>query len=425
MKVKISEAQLRNLLITEEENAAYSRNKANGENMNKIWSVIDRKQEELYDEVFGELSDKVYDIALAKSEAMFSVKGITFRDSITRNMFSAGNSKLPPNVLVVNMSSALMCPAYYLGVCKIMNGYCYAQRDENQYSRLDMGSVLRNNWERDILHTQMLQQYESGNKKPMKDFFKLVELYIQLGNAYAMNSYRQEVEKLKYHYGRELSSAELKTLYDQQWKYRISDIRLNESGDFHCQLAVDLWAKFAKKMRLKYGITTHAYTARDLDFSKASKNIVMNYSHPGDERLRGDADKVRMFRAVSAEFLNSLKGGDEIGSNGQPILGRMKDGTYFYKCKCERDEKACSRCGVCFRRNETGKPYTIFVKYHGFKNASGLKNLFKYDEISSVMEKLVAHGWVTEKEYETFMSRGHQKFLKNNDKNIEKQREKN
>lgn len=418
MKVKLTQEQYNNLVILEAENVAFNRNSAKMPNLKAIWAVIDKKQQKLYDEVFGELSDQVYDITQEKAEQMHKLKPNANFMNVPKNMFSAGNDKLPSSVLVVNMSSALMCPSFYLGICTITNGACYAQRDENQYSRTNNGSVLKNNWERDLLNTQMLQQYANGNKQPMRDFFSLVETYIQLGNAYAENLFRDEVEKMKYKLGRELTDEELNILKIQQSDTKITDIRLNEAGDFQCQLAVDLWAKFARKMKKKYGINTHAYTARNLDFSKASNDIAINYSHQG---VNPRGNNPRMFKAISDKKYNGLKGGEGV-KNKQPILGKDENGNYFYKCPCSNKETKCDRCGVCFAKNETGVPYIIYVKYHGAVAANGLKNLFKNDEVDGVIEKLYKNGWITQDEYESRHSNDTQTRLNNYSQKITQQR---
>ena len=395
MKLKITEKQYDNLIIAEAKNDAFNRQKAKAKNLKQIWKAIDMKQKQLYREVFGDLSEKMYDITVAKEKKMKSLKPKGDFLKIPNNMFSAGNDKLPASVLIVNMSSALMCPSYYLGVCQITNGACYAMRDENQYSRTDVGSVLNNNWQRDLMHTQMLQQYQHGNKKPMRTFFKILETYIQLGNAYSENLYRKEVENMEYKFGRKLTQEEKNLLRVQQSDNKITDIRLNESGDFHCQLAVDLWAKFARKIKKKYGINTHAYTARNLDYSNASQDISINYSHLGDGNARGDLP--RRFKAVTDKVFNALEGGDKV-KNQQPILGQKPDGEFFYKCPCSNKSTKCDRCGVCFAPNKTGTPYTIYVKYHGAVAANGLKNLFTTKEINDVINKLKLNGWVTDNE---------------------------
>lgn len=412
MKVNITANQYNNLIISEAENFAYNRNNANEPNLKAIWHAIDRKQKILQDEVFGELSEKIYDITVEKAKSM----GKEFME-VPKNICNAGNDKLPSSVLIINMSSSLMCPSYYLGICTITNGACYAQRAENQYSAKDKSSVLSNRWKTDLMHTQMLQQYQHGNKKPMKDYFNLIETYIQLGNAYSENLYKKEYQKMQMRLGRELTPEEKNFLRIQQSENKITDIRLNETGDFQCQLAVNLWGKFADKIKKKYGINTHAYTARNLDFSNVSKSIAINPSHEGINL--GDA-KPRMFKAVGDKFYDSLEGGDKV-ENRQPVLG-VVNGKYFYKCPCSRGETHCDMCGVCFDKNKTGKPYTIYVKYHGLVAANGFKNLFKKDEVEKVIEKLHENGWITEKEYQSYISPKNQNFLDSISKKIDKQR---
>ena len=412
MKVNITANQYNNLIISEAENFAYNRNNANEPNLKAIWHAIDRKQKILQDEVFGELSEKIYDITVEKAKSM----GKEFME-VPKNICNAGNDKLPSSVLIINMSSSLMCPSYYLGICTITNGACYAQRAENQYSAKDKSSVLSNRWKTDLMHTQMLQQYQHGNKKPMKDYFNLIETYIQLGNAYSENLYKKEYQKMQMRLGRELTPEEKNFLRIQQSENKITDIRLNETGDFQCQLAVNLWGKFADKIKKKYGINTHAYTARNLDFSNVSKSIAINPSHEGINL--GDAEP-RMFKAVGDKFYDSLEGGDQV-KNRQPVLG-MVNGKYFYKCPCSRGETHCDMCGVCFDKNKTGKPYTIYVKYHGLVAANGFKNLFKKDEVEKVIEKLHENGWITEKEYQSYTSPKNQNFLDSISKKIDKQR---
>ena len=412
MKVNITANQYNNLIISEAENVAYNRNNANEPNLKAIWDAIDRKQKILQDEVFGELSEKIYDITVEKAKSM----GEEFME-VPKNICNAGNDKLPSSVLIINMSSSLMCPSYYLGICTITNGACYAQRAENQYSAKDKSSVLTNRWKTDLMHTQMLQQYQHGNKKPMKDYFNLIETYIQLGNAYSENLYKKEYQKMQVRLGRELTPEEKNFLRIQQSENKITDIRINETGDFQCQLAVNLWGKFADKIKKKYGINTHTYTARNLDFSNVSKSMAINPSHEGINL--GNAEP-RMFKAVGDKFYNNLEGGDQV-KNRQPVLG-VVNGKYFYKCPCSRGETHCDMCGVCFDKNKTGKPYTIYVKYHGLVAANGFKNLFKKDEVENVIKKLHENGWITEKEYQSYISPKNQNFLDSISKKIDKQR---
>ena len=401
VKIRINESQYNMLLLSEENNNAFDRKKVNGDNMKAIWAEIDRKQKELHNNLFGELSDKLYDITIEKAKAM----GDKYL-RVPNTICTAGNDKLPENVLIINMSSSLMCPSFYLGLCTIKNGACYAQRDENRLTN----TVTPNRWQTDLMHTQMLQQYKSGNKNAFRIYFGLIEKYIQLANAYSENLYKKELARINRQYlklyKREMTENEKNVLKIQYMKHKISDVRLNETGDFQCQLAVDLWTKFAMKIKKKYNINTHAYTARNLDFSNASKHMAINPSHKG---INVGSYNTRMFKAVDNSKFNSLEW-CELNGN-QPILKVDDKGVYYYKCPCDNNNTKCDECGVCFAKNETGKPYTIFVKYHGITAANGLKSLFKKDEVSNVIERLYANGWITDDEYENYNSEANQSHL--------------
>jgi hypothetical protein len=406
--------------LVEDANPAYSRGKGNAANIKEIWAAIDRKQKELYDYVFGDLSDQLYDITAEKARVMRQSFGKDYDFvQIPNTICSAGNEKLPSNVLIINMSSSLMCPSYYLGTCTIKNCACYAQRAENQYSGIDQESVLTNRWKTDIMHTQMLQQYEHGNKVPMKKFFSLVETYIQLGNAYSKNILKDAIAKLEKKLRRPLTKSELDLLRAEHDAYRITDVRLNETGDFHCQLAVQLWDKFAQKIKKKYGIRTHAYTARHLDFSNVAKNIAINASNKGVQL--GDEVKSRHFFAVAKDVYDQIPD-IELTEDSQPILNKKYKNKWYYKCPCGQGEVKCDLCGVCFNPNLTGKEYTIFVEYHGLKNARGFKHLFTNSEVEGVMERLRQNGWITDEEYAHYKSPGQQQKLDTTSQTIMKQR---
>lgn len=403
MNIIINEDQLNRLLLNEEDNEAYTRHQDMPDNLKKIWAVIAEKQKKLEEALYGSLSEKIYDITQEKINAM----GGKYK-RLPSIMFKAGNDKLPKSVLFVNMSSSLMCPSYFLGLCNITKGQCYAQSAENRHTN----TVLPIRWKTDIMYTQMLQQYQHGNKDPMKQYFNLVETYIQLGNAYSKNIIRQQAQKMVKKFGRPLKEWEKEFLNIQWNEYRITDVRLNETGDFHCQLAVDLWDKFAGKIKRKYGINTHAYTSRLLDFSNV-KNMAVNTSRT--DANTGDNPK-RIFKAVSDEVYESLNGGDEV-VNRQPVLG-YNGSKWFYKCPCTEGNSACEDCGVCFDRNKTGKPYTIYVRYHGVKNANGLKNLFTTTEVENVIKGMERNGWISDEENKVFNKRGVKKSLKDYDKGV-------
>lgn len=417
LKYLVKEAILES--INEESNPVYN-GKIKADNVNHIWEVIKKKQEELYKYVFGELSEKIYDITEEKAKIMFKTMGKKYDfKQIPDRICTAGNSKLPSNVLIINMSSSLMCPSYYLGICTIENCACYAQRDENQYSGTDKEGVLTNRWKLDLMHTQMLQQFQHGNKTPLKKYFNLIELYIQLGNAYSSNLLKDSIKKQEYKLGRSLNKVEIETLKREHEKYKITDVRLNETGDFHCQTAVKIWNDFATKIKKKYGIRTHAYTARHLDFSDVSKNMAINASNKG-VRL-GEEVKPRFFIAVKEKEYDKIPE-VKIGENFQPIL-KIYNNKYYYKCPCGKDDTKCDLCGVCFSPNLTGKEYVIYARYHA-KSAKGYKHLFTNKEIKGVMNKLNKNGWVTDDEFRRYNSSGNQRRLDDTSKNILAQRSK-
>lgn len=401
----MTDFNLLNILL-EERNPAFTRDELTRE----VWDAIDEKQKQLQKDVFGALGDELLDITKEKAEVM-GYEHLT----VPRTICGAGNGKLPANVLIVNMSSSLMCPSFYFGICTIKNGACYAQRDEN---RLTV-NVLPNRWQTDLMHTQMLQQYKNGNKKPMDDYFSLIEMYINVANAYCKRSIKKDLENLKQKKakkGKELTQEEREKIISKYEKYKITDVRLNETGDFQCQLAVDLWTDFAKKIQKRYGIKTHAYTARNLDFSRASQVMAVNASHGGIEL--GDVDE-RKYKAVDDKIYNSLKGGDKV-VDGQPVLGvrGKKNKIYYYKCPCSDGLSACGDCRVCYDRNKTGVPYTIYVRYHGITAAKGLKKLFTKEEIQRVVEKLYANGWMTDDEYRSWSRKKNQERLDTLSRNI-------
>ena len=78
--------------------------------------------------------------------------------------------------------------------------------------------------------------------------------------------------------------------------------------------------------------------------------------------------------------------------------------TWYFKCRCSKQSEECGNCGVCYRRNRTGKPYTIIVRYHGQNNAHGLKSAFTQDEIKDCIEQSIKLGWVTPQEVASYNS---------------------
>ena len=396
MKINITEAQLRKILFNEESNPYYDRKGSSKQpNLQKIWNLIDQKQEDLQNTLFG-LNKDIDELTKTKAK-LYGLKREDIKIPI--KLVNVGNKKLPKNVLYINLTSALACPSYYLGLCLIRQGSCYAQRDENQYD-----NTREKNISYDMMSTELLRRYEKGDKEPMKKFFRLIELYLQIGNAGAKNVFRKNLKVLENKLRRkiEVGSNEWNTLKIIANQYRITDIRLNASGDFPCQLAFDLWNKFAKKVGQKYHIYVHAYTARQLDYS--NRNEYMSVM-PSRKDINIGNEPYRRFWVVSDEKYDSFKGDGETEGYGVPILRYDNSmNIWYYKCRCSKESDECGNCGVCYRRNNTGKPYTIIVRYHGQNNANGLKSAFTQDEIKKCIQQSIKLGWITPQEVASYNS---------------------
>ena len=103
-------------------------------------------------------------------------------------------------------------------------------------------------------------------------------------------------------------------------------------------------------------------------------------------------------------------------------LNKKHNDVWYYKCPCGQGDTKCDLCGVCFNPNLTGKEYTIFVEYHGLKNAKGFKHLFTQQEIKGVMDKLKQNGWVTDDEFKQYRSKAQTQKLKDTSQHVISQR---
>lgn len=139
--------------------------------------------------------------------------------------FSYGNTKLPENIMVINLTSAWNCPSIATGECPL-GKICYARKGESMYQH----SQIRN------LRNQFILP-----QLTIKELLELLETYIEQAPA------------------------------------RIKYIRISEDGDFPDQETVDLCDKLAGHFMAKYGIQTTAYTHRHLDYTNC-KNMIINMS---------------------------------------------------------------------------------------------------------------------------------------------------
>lgn len=240
-------------------------------------------------EELGKIGNKALAEKLAKNGMELEIKGKTF---------SYGNSKVPENTLIINLTSAFNCPSKENGECQ-WGKRCYAHGTETQY--------------KDTEYRNLRNQHTLGLLS-VKEILRLVETYIE--------------------------NAPLK----------IKFIRIHEDGDFKDQATLDFCDKIAGHLKAKYGIQTTAYTHRVLDYSNI-KHITINGS---SYRIK-NCD--RYFIPVSPEDYDKVPEGLDFSGKDIPMVstetGLKVDTTHgTYKCPCD-----CRKCWFCYRtKQQNGEP---------------------------------------------------------------------
>lgn len=239
-------------------------------------------------EKIGKIGNKDLAASLAKYGMEVEIKGKTF---------SYGNTKVPENTLVVNLTSAFNCPSKN-GDCA-WGKRCYAHQTEVQY--------------KDTEYRNLRNQHTLGMLS-VKELLQLVEAYIE-----------SAPNRIKY-------------------------IRVHEDGDFKDQATVDFCDKLAGHLKAKYGIQTTAYTHRVLDYSNI-KNMLINAS---SYKIKSGT---RYFVVVSKNDWDKIPEGLDFSGNDIPMVsienGQKIDTTHgTYKCPCD-----CRQCMFCYRtKEENGEP---------------------------------------------------------------------
>lgn len=165
-------------------------------------------------------------------------------------VFSYGNTKLPPSTMIINLTSAFNCPAKH---CPLRQSVCYAFKNERQYGFPELRN-LRNEF--------------TLEKLTVKEILQLLDVYI-------MNA-----------------------------PIRINQIRLSENGDFKSQEIVDFCETMARHLEAKYGIKTTCYTHQPFDFTNC-KSMIVNSSMRGERIVGAD----RNYLVVSEDAFNRIKDG--------------------------------------------------------------------------------------------------------------------
>ena len=275
------------------------------------WSkkVIDDKQSKLTQSIQQKYMDKTgRDTPVIPGKELGRIGGDKLKSELMKNgmkveivnkTFAFGNSKVPENTLIINLTSAWNCPAALNGECGFGKN-CYGMGGESFKRELQKRN-LRNQ------HTLSLLS--------VRQLLDLLETYIE------------------------------------QAPVRIKYIRISEEGDFQDQETVDFCDKMAGHLKAKYGIHTTAYTHRILDYS-GLKNITINAS---SYRIKsGD----RYFIPVSPEDWEKIPEGLDLSGKDIPMVSAENktvkvDTTHgTFRCPCD-----CRTCGFCYRtKKENGEP---------------------------------------------------------------------
>ena len=265
---------------------------------------IDRLQADLTSKIQQRYKDATGRAdAIIPAEELGSVGGGKLKELLKNNgleltiggkSFAYGNTKLPENIMIVNLTSAWNCPSIEAGECPFGKD-CYARGTE-LYSKQ---TQLRN------LRMQHAYKYLTA-----KEILQLLEAYIESAPA------------------------------------RIKHIRISEDGDFPDQQTVDFCDKLAGHFKSKYGITTTAYTHRQLDYSNV-KNMQINAS---DYRVK---NPTRYFMAIPEKRWELVPDGlvlEPYEAEIAPQVLNTQNGTF--KCHCD-----CRKCNFCYNtKEENGEP---------------------------------------------------------------------
>ena len=179
--------------------------------MNRIKSAMDKYARQVYGDKYGQKNDKQTAIYFPKGDAE-----IYNNADIKSGIFSVGNTKLSPDTLIINFTSALGCPS--MNDCPITQRACYAVAGENR---------LKDTRRKNLIVQNLIANARTNNM--IDGLFDIAELYI----------------------------IEAKEHTNKPIKY----IRYNEAGDFIDQALLVKAAEFSQKVRDKYGVISMAYTA--------------------------------------------------------------------------------------------------------------------------------------------------------------------
>lgn len=306
--------------------------------------------------------------------------------------FSNGNAKLPNNILIVNFTSAMNCPAW--NECLVKHA-CYARAGEKKQP-----SAFRGNENKSLF-------WRASENDPtlLKYLMEFIRCYCFNYTKTAKEIVNQRLVKGGFRkLAEQMSHLELndpfytpEIIEIMKQNKRIDYIRLNENGDFIGQWLVDAWENEASKYK-QYDIHVSAYTCRHLNY-EGIKNLILNTSF-----VTGNGNIARHFIALPQDVYDALDetyggpengliiGQDSVEPNPQPLFDvvngevgkQMKpNGKSYYKCPCNRgegdDEINCYQCALCYQPKASDNTLYVFVAAHG----GGQNNLNGYDLIKN------------------------------------------
>lgn len=366
------------------------------------------------DEMFQAIKTDYYHSLLEK--LINSVYGISLE--MPGNPFTYGNAKLPSSSLIVNFTSAHRCPAWNECLVKYA---CYARTSEHGYKSLfAKNKRLALMWEGSRYDEQI-----------RRDLFNIIRLYA-VGLKALVSAYNKQVAATKNKKAPKYTQQDLydiittegfaglpneikellKNGYNTNGGVKIkliTDIRLNEEGDFIGQWLLDAVDEFAGDLK-EIDISVAAYTCRNLNFNSI-KNIIINASkgNIGADGNGGVANAIaRRFYAVPPEVYNSMDEtyASQVDNNGKPVgeatyptyvankelfgdnKGRIipypqplyidgkETGQFYYKCPCGRGKHGSADED----ENEDSKgkkknPTKFDIEFNTYNNPDNLQRL--------------------------------------------------
>lgn len=306
--------------------------------------------------------------------------------------FSNGNKKLPNNVLIVNFTSAINCPAW--NECLVKHA-CYARAGEKQNPTVYRGNENRSLfWRASENDPKLLALLMDYIRSYCFNFTKVATELINKGLE------KGTIDNLAYKLSRlplndNFYTQEIIEIMKQN--KRIDYIRLNENGDFIGQWLVDAWENESTYYK-PFGIYVSAYTCRHLNYD-GIKNLILNTSF-----ITGNGNVARHFIALPQDVYDALDdtyggpknelilGQDTVKPNPQPLFDiknndgvkqMVPNGKSYYKCPCGRgDENSkinCYQCSLCYQPKASDNALYVFVASHG----GSKDNLNGYDLINN------------------------------------------